>query len=47
MQNVDSGPRPYFTDDSNPPVYDKGLHIEIPAEEGRQEENLRGTPTID
>jgi len=28
LQQVDKGPRPYFTDSKNPPVYDEGERIE-------------------
>jgi len=56
MQSVDSGPRPYFVDESNPPVYDNGLRLEAPADEGLREEdcvaeknydNGKTLPTID
>lgn len=30
LQQVDKGPRPYFTDSKNPPVYDEGERIEDP-----------------
>lgn len=33
LQQVDKGPRPYFTDSKNPPVYDEGERIEDPEDE--------------
>lgn len=32
LQHVDKGPRPYFTDSQNPPVYDEGERVEDPEE---------------
>jgi hypothetical protein len=32
LQQVDKGPRPYFTDSTNPPVYDEGERIEDPED---------------
>jgi hypothetical protein len=32
LQQADKGPRPYFTDSKNPPVYDEGERIEDPAD---------------
>lgn len=33
IQEVDQGPRPYFTDDMNPPCYDDGIRVEDNLEE--------------
>jgi hypothetical protein len=33
VQEVDEGPRPYFTDDMNPPFYDGGIRVEDNLEE--------------
>lgn len=31
LQQIDKGPRPYFTDSQNPPVYDEGERVEGPG----------------
>lgn len=33
IQEVDKGPRPYFTDNMNPPCYDDGIRVEDNLEE--------------
>jgi hypothetical protein len=54
LQQVDKGPRPYFTDSKNPPVYDEGERIEDPEDElyetkslGKEEEGRGETLNTD
>jgi len=54
LQQVDKGPRPYFTDSKNPPVYDEGERIEDPEDElyetkslGKEEEGRGETLDTD
>ncbi|KAK3369807.1 hypothetical protein B0T24DRAFT_532995 [Lasiosphaeria ovina] len=49
LRQVDTGPRPYFTDSKNPPVYDEGERIEDPEYGlydtegfGKEEKDRRG-----
>jgi hypothetical protein len=54
LQQVDKGPRPYFTDSKNTPVYDEGERIEDPEDElyetkslGKEEEGRGETLNTD
>ncbi|KAI1495888.1 hypothetical protein F5X99DRAFT_422567 [Biscogniauxia marginata] len=54
LRQVDKGPRPYFTDSKNPPVYDEGERIEDPDDwlhgtmsRGKREEgNMQTEPSV-
>ncbi|KAF2816468.1 uncharacterized protein BDZ99DRAFT_515058 [Mytilinidion resinicola] len=47
IQSVDAGPRPYFIDESNPPVYDNGSRLEAPVDEELKELDCKAEKDCD
>ena len=46
LRNVDLGPRPYFSDEINPSLYDMGSRVEAPLDQSASNEDDHDAPAV-